>query len=172
MDEKGWQAVVSEYLFSETEASDDLFGRMFAGLLHPLIQLLYGIEWSQPAIVASALAQAAVHKNEMGIALAEAERLADERDSPSVPLITLVEEVQAEEHEKLRKSVRWGDRMMIADGVLTRARTEALEYASRVKVREEDLEERTAEMVHTGAYIAAANALNPPHVPKYDFYLM
>lgn len=32
MEKKGWQAVMSEYVFKGGEAADDLFARLFAGL--------------------------------------------------------------------------------------------------------------------------------------------
>jgi hypothetical protein len=31
MEEKGWQNVLNEYLFANTERSDDMLGRMYAG---------------------------------------------------------------------------------------------------------------------------------------------
>lgn len=51
VDTKGWEAVMAEYLFAGTEAADDLLVRLYAGFLHPLIQMMYGMEWRQPAIV-------------------------------------------------------------------------------------------------------------------------
>jgi hypothetical protein len=169
----GWEPVLSEYLFAETDAARDLQARMFAGLLHPIIQLMYGVEWAQPAIIASALAQAAVHKNELGDVMAEVEKLAATRgDEEHVPLVSLLEGLAAGEHEKLRGSSHWEDEIKIRDGVLTRAKPEALELLSRVRVRAEELEERTAEMVHMAAYVAASTAVHAPHVPKYDFFFM
>lgn len=35
----------------------------FTGFLHPIIHLGFGVEFQQPAIIAEALAQAAVHTN-------------------------------------------------------------------------------------------------------------
>lgn len=50
VDAKGWEAVLAERFFAGTEAADDLLVRLYAGFLHPLIQLMYGMEWKQPAI--------------------------------------------------------------------------------------------------------------------------
>lgn len=175
IDRKGWQAVITENLFSDTKTSHDLFYRLHGGIFHPVIQLMYGIEWKQPAIIASALAQTAVHSDEMGTLMSEAEKLSDERNPPYVPFITLVEDLASQkssEHEMLAQSVRWGDEIKIRDGVMTRARQETIEYISKIKVREEDLEERTAEMIHAAAYMAAGVASRPPHIPKFDFFLM
>jgi hypothetical protein len=146
---------------------------MFAGLLHPLIQLLYGVEWSQPAIVASALAQAAVHKNELGGLLTNADAIAAAKhDSPPVHLVTLLEELpRGDEHRKLRESTKWEDDLKTTDGAYSRAKEEVLDFISRVRVKEEDLE-RTAEMVHTAAYLAASTTVRASHAPKYDFFFM
>lgn len=184
MDDVGgdWQAVLQKYLFADTETARDLQGRLFGGLLHPIIQLLYGIEWSQPAIVASALAQTAVHKNEIRevmeevdsrVAAAGAVTNGDGGDYRMPPLTTLLEEVSTgSQHEKLRDSVRWEDDIKIRDGVLARAKDKALQLMTRVRVREDELEERTVEMLHAAAYVATSTALRPPHVPKLDFFLM
>lgn len=148
---------------------------MFAGLLHPLIQLMYGVEWSQPAIIASALAQAAVHKNELGGLLTSADALAAaaDPDPPHVHLVTLLEELtRGDEHRKLRESTKWEDDLKMTDGVYSRAKDEALAFISRIRVKEEDLEERTAEMVHTAAYLAASTTVRGSCAPKYDFFFM
>lgn len=165
--------MLKEYVFSESEAARDLRGRLFGGVLHPIIQLMYGVEWAQPAIVASALAQTAVHRNELQSWMEEVDALAAARDDTRVPLLTLFDELVAGgEHEKLRSSSHWDDAIKISNGVLTRAKPEALELMSRIKVKEEELEERTAEMVHAAAYVAASTTLKQPHVPKYDFFFM
>lgn len=43
--------------------------RLHAGFLHPMIHLGFGVEFQQPAIIAEALAQAAVHDNWIGYVL-------------------------------------------------------------------------------------------------------
>jgi hypothetical protein len=175
IDKKGWQDVIAEHLFADTETSRDLFCRLHGGIFHPVIQLMYGIEWKQPAIIASALAQTAVHSDEMGSMLSEAENLANERNPPYVPFISLLEDLALQKspgHEVLARSVKWEDKIKIRDGVMTRAWQETIEYLSKIKVQEEDLEERTVEMMHAAAYTAASVASRPPHVPKFDFFLM
>ncbi|KAK7000197.1 hypothetical protein R3P38DRAFT_3328001 [Favolaschia claudopus] len=42
---------------------DGMLNRLFAGVMHPLIYVGYGLEFSLPGLVAEGLAQAAVHKN-------------------------------------------------------------------------------------------------------------
>jgi hypothetical protein len=178
---------VTEHLFAEDNVhSRDLLGRLFAGLLHPLIQLMFGLEWAQPAIIAEGLAQAAVHKDNVIKFFERAERRAAEREasepsssstSGTMPLLQLIQEVGRSrrndgDHEKLARSPRWGDASQVQDGVFARALDEAVEVASRIRVRQEDLEERTAEMFHTAAHVAATTAWHPPHVPKFDFFIM
>ncbi|KFA48125.1 hypothetical protein S40293_09287 [Stachybotrys chartarum IBT 40293] len=170
-EEKGWQGVLLEYVFADDEGSKDMLGRLYAGFLHPMIQLMYGIEWQQPALVASGLAQAAVHKNALAAFFAAADAAAATRpDGTTAPVADLLEAVRS--NEKLVGSVRWADANRLYDGVLGRAMDEAVAVGSRVKVRPEELEERTAEMVHTAAWMAAVTVFRPPHIPKFDFFLI
>ena len=133
---------------------------------------MYGLEWSQPAIIASALAQTCVHENNLQDFLTKAEKLARTNDAVPVPLLTMYEEVIKPEHEKLARSAKHTDEQRIFEGVFARAPDEAAQFVSRIKVDADKLEERTAEMVHVNAFIAATTAWNPPHVPKYDFFMM
>ncbi|KAM0457835.1 hypothetical protein ACHAPV_006380 [Trichoderma viride] len=168
---KGWEKVLLEYVFKEDERSEAIFGRLFAGFLHPLIQLMYGIEWQQPAIIAEGLAQAAVHENRAGGFLAKAEQaaIASAHDTP--PLPELFESVR-QFSEKLATSARFDDKNKIYDGIFVRAPDEALEFVKQVKVHEDDLDERLAEMVHSCAYVTAAAAFHQPNNPKFDFFLI
>ncbi|OAX81912.1 hypothetical protein ACJ72_03745 [Emergomyces africanus] len=59
---KGIESVVNEYLFAGDKLADDMLVRLFAGIVHPFIQLGFGLEFNQPAIVAEALAETAVHE--------------------------------------------------------------------------------------------------------------
>ncbi|KAM6521731.1 hypothetical protein FALCPG4_011437 [Fusarium falciforme] len=61
IDAQGYEFVVQEHLLKGDAHADDLLTRLHAGVVHPLIQLMYGLEWKQPAIVAEALAQTCVH---------------------------------------------------------------------------------------------------------------
>ncbi|POR37682.1 Putative nucleosome assembly protein C36B7.08c, partial [Tolypocladium paradoxum] len=79
---KGWQAVLAERVFDlDAPGSAALRGRLYAGFLHPMIQLMYGVEWEQPAVVAEGLAQAAVHDGRLGEFLAKVDRAA--ADAPA-----------------------------------------------------------------------------------------
>lgn len=169
----GWEAVIKDHVLADGPAALDMRGRLCAGFLHPLIQLMYGIEWRQPAMVAEGLAQAAVHDSRIGDFLVKVDRAAASASAPQQhrPLIETLEGIRAE-HPKLAASARWSDANRLHDGVLTRAEPEAVALLAGIRVRPGDLAERTAEMVHCAAYVAAAAAWNPPHVPKFDFFLM
>ncbi len=170
----GWEVVVSEYLLKGGDAADDMLVRLFSGFLHPLIQLMYGLEWKQPAIVAEALAQAAVHGNDIKAFLLESEKLsrdsARQQDQKMPCIVSLLEDVKAD--EKLANAARMEDSNKIRDGVLKRAKDEIISIASRVRVSPEELDERTAEMFDSCVYMASSAAFHPPNYSKFDFFLM
>lgn len=64
----------------------------------------------------------------------------------SKSLAELLDEVRAD--EKLSTAAHWEDGNKIRDGILVRAPEEMIEYASQYKVREDELEEKTAEMTN------------------------
>lgn len=134
-----------------------------------MIQLLYGLEWEQPAIIAQGLAQAAVHRDRLTPFLTKAEQQASTTSSsPSLP--DLLE--KARNAGKLSRSARWSGDDEALNGVLARAEDEALELVSQVRVEGEELEERTAEMIHAAAFVATAAAFRRPYIPRLDFFLM
>ncbi|RSL39726.1 hypothetical protein CEP53_013855 [Fusarium sp. AF-6] len=168
----GWQEVLNEYLFKNDDRGRDLKSRLFGGLLHPLIQMLYAVEWEQPMLVASALAQTAVHENKLHgfLTIAAANAKVDDAPPKMGTILGLLEDIHS--NEKIRNSARWNDSQPMFQGVLGRARDEMAILASSVRVGEDEVEERTAEMVHTAAYMASGAAFHPPHTPKFDFFLM
>ncbi|KAJ3579448.1 hypothetical protein NPX13_g1113 [Xylaria arbuscula] len=162
IEEKGWQAVLNEYLFRGDERSDDLLVRMFA--------VMYGIEWKQPAIVAMGLAQASVHKDDMENFLLKAEEAARSSSSPMPEIASLFQEVAAD--EKLSHSAHMSDENKIYDGVFQRAFDEIIRVVAKVKVQPEELDEKTVEMYNTTVYEAASAALRPGKEARFDFFLM
>jgi len=132
---------------------------------------MFGMEWNQPAIVAEALAQACVHGTDITPVLLEAEKMADAAGLESMPsILSLMDDVRAD--KKLAGAAHMSDANKVRDGVVVRARDEMLRIAARVRVRPEELDEKTAEMFNTCIYVAAAAAVHPPKVPKFDFFLM
>ncbi|GJN86044.1 hypothetical protein PLIIFM63780_009621 [Purpureocillium lilacinum] len=172
-----WQPVVADFLFADTPRATDMLGRLFAGFLHPMIQLMYGIEWEQPAVVAEGLAQAAVHEDRLGAFLRRVDEAAAAKGEPAPPageqrsVAEICEQVRRED-PKLATSAHWEDPNRIYDGVMKRAPDEAVALLAQIRVRPEDIAERTVEMIHTAAYIAAGASWNPPYIPKFDFFLI
>jgi hypothetical protein len=149
IEKKGWQDVLNEYVFSGTKRADDLLVRLFAGFLHPIIHLGFGIEFEQPAIIAEALAQAAVHEDWMGPFFygAEAEAWDSHPDrKPTKTLVQLLEDIRA--NKKLRESPDWDDANKVRDGILQRAPEEMIKIAGNYLVMEGELEQKTAEMIN------------------------
>lgn len=175
IDAKGWEAVISDYLFAGTESADDLLVRFYAGFMHPLIQMMYGMEFKQPAIVAEALAQTCVHQPRFKDILMRAENNANktysnERGGKSMPrIVSLLEETRND--ETLKTAVRPGDGLSIV-AMLNRAPEELTRVISKVKVRPEELEERTVEMFDATLFVAAAASFHSKKTNKFDFFLM
>ncbi|KAK9312397.1 hypothetical protein V1524DRAFT_449697 [Lipomyces starkeyi] len=170
LDAKGVGPVLNEHLFAEDGHADDLLVRMFAGFLHPLIHLGFGVEFNQPAIVAEALAQAAVHDTWIGDFLLPAEKAAGRIGKRGEKtLLQLLDEVRG--NQKLVNSVQWPDSNKIRDGILKRAPDEMLRYASQYTVSADRLEEKLAEMINAVVYYTTT-AQRPPKQIKFDFYYM
>jgi len=142
--------------------------RMFAGFLHPLIHLGFGVEFKQPAVIVEALAQAATHDGWTGKFLHAAEEAAD-INKPSKSLVQLIHECRA--NEKLSNSPHWEDGNKVRDGVFVRAPDEMIALASQWTVKPEELEQKTAEMINAAVYFAGA-AQRPTKQVKFDFFYM
>ncbi|KAF4120221.1 hypothetical protein GMORB2_3348 [Geosmithia morbida] len=189
IEQKGWQAVLVEYLLREEEGEDgpalQLLTRLYASFLHPLIHLMFGVEWEQPALVAEALAQTAVHDDDAAIrsffldsekaaASAAAAAAAEGGNSSDygTDFARLFE--QAAKDDKLRKSSSWDDTLgpHVCGRVLGKVHHEMVRLAAKVKVSPDNLAEKTAEMGHVNAYVAALGAWNPPYIPKFDFFFI
>lgn len=123
--------------------------------------------------MAEALAQAAVHSDDIKVFLLGAEEEANKAGAGAeMPrIVDLLREVK--QNEKLAKSAKMTDENKIRDGVLVRAKEEMIRLAARVRVAPEEIEERTAEMFDACVYMASAAALvQPEKHPKFDFFLM
>ena len=168
MHAKGWQAVINEYLFAKDDRAESLLVRMFAGFLHPLIHLGYGVEFQQPAIIAEALAQAAVHSDWIGKLLRPAEERASQK-SEDKTLFELLEKIRT--NDEIVNAPHWEDGNKIRDGLLARAGEEVINLASQWRVKPENLEKKMAEMINASVYFTCA-AQHPPKQIKFDFYFM
>jgi hypothetical protein len=156
--EKGVPDVINEYLFSGDDLAESLLSRMFAGLLHPIIHLAFGIEFRQPAIIAQALAQAAVHQGYLAgdfyePVAAAAAATAGEGNSGGKSLLGIMDEMRGD--QKLRDGARHEDTDVFADGILRRAGAEVIRYCSQWTVAEDEISEKLVEMITTASKFPA-----------------
>ena len=173
IDKHGWKQVVTNFVFSRTPLAEKMLVKMYEGMYHPLIHLGLGIEFEQPGIIAEALAQAASHPDgHINKLLLGSETVANTQDIPERPksLMELVEEVRSKKtiYEALRFEDHWN---RMSDGIMDRASGEFAPIAAQFRIRPEDLERRTAEMISVDAYVAGASQ-RPGKKPKIDFFLM
>ncbi|KAL4933814.1 questin oxidase family protein [Aspergillus undulatus] len=169
IEQKGTESVLNGYLFSGDENAESMMARLVGGLLHPIIHLGFGIEFNQPAIIAEALAQTAIHDDWTGpMFLFPVEKAAGgvgKRGSKT--MLQLLEEARTD--RKLASSVHWEDGNKLRDGVLKRAPEEMIKYASQWTVSEEQMQEKFAEMVDTSVYFTSASQ-RPSKKVKFDFF--
>ncbi|KAI1918004.1 hypothetical protein LOZ61_000119 [Ophidiomyces ophidiicola] len=160
IDSRGIEATVNEYLFNGDDFADEMLARAFGGLLHPFIHLGFGLEFKQPAIVAQALAQAAVHESTLkGFFMETEAKSGGVGNAGTKNLVDLQNECRAD--PCLRGSSHWSDTNKIFDGVLKRAPEEMIKYASQFTVETNQINERLAEQVNAVVYYTGA-AQNPP----------
>ena len=113
-----------------------------------MIHLGFGIEFEQPAIVAEALAQAALHDNYLLPYFSAAEEAARKsKGSSSTSMLEVIDMVRND--GILSVSAHWEDGNKLRDGVLHRAADEMVKYASLWTVEPEQLRYKTAEMVNS-----------------------
>lgn len=169
MDKKGWENVLNEYVFAGDERADAMLVRMFAGFLHPIIHLGFGVEFHQPAIIAEALAQAAVHDGWMQPLFIGAEQAASKPSGPSKSIVELLDETHAE--KRLAKAADV-DGNRIRDGILKTEAQTMIDIVAQYHISSaSELEERTAEMTNAAAYFSGA-AQRPNKAIKFDFFYM
>jgi hypothetical protein len=170
IESSGWQAVVNKYVFADDEVASKMLPLVFSGFLHPLIHLGFGIEFEQPAIIAEALAQAAIHSGWIAKFFYSAEQAANKnRSKLSKPMVELIDDIRND--KELYAAPRYSDGNKIRDGILARSGERMINYASQYHIKAEELEEKTAEMINAAAYFTGG-AQRKRHVVKFDFFYM
>ncbi|CZT18220.1 related to HypA-like protein [Ramularia collo-cygni] len=169
IEKSSWQDVLQKYVFAGDERADDMFVRMYASLLHPIIHLGFGVEFHQPVIIAEALAQAACHQNKIAALFLPAEKAAKENSAPGKSIVQLLDEIHAD--EKMRQAPRQADTSKLLNGILARAGDRMIHYASQVSVEAHDLERKTAEMINACALFTGGAQKSDKHV-KFDFFFI
>ena len=120
---------------------------MLAGYLHPMIHLGFGIEFKQPAIIAEALGQTAIHPTWHDQFFIEADKVAQQSQQSSDCLVSIIDKIRAD--EVLSTAARWEDDEKIRDGIMVRAKQEMTRYASQWKVEPDSIYEACAEIINT-----------------------
>ncbi|KAF2118825.1 hypothetical protein BDV96DRAFT_568506 [Lophiotrema nucula] len=173
MAEHGWKNTVNKYLFSRSKVAEKMLARMYEGAYHPVIHLGLGFEFQQPSIVAEALAQAAAHDDShIGTLFETCEAQAGIAYPPKNPksLIQLLQEVR--KSDTIRNAPQWSDfGNKMRDGVVGRALLDMASIASQFRIKPDELERRTAEMISVCAYMAGASQ-RPGRKRKIDFFYM
>ncbi|KAI5202443.1 hypothetical protein E4T38_05602 [Aureobasidium subglaciale] len=166
---KGWQQVLNEYVFAGDERADDMLARMYAGFLHPIIHLGFGIEFHQPAIIAEGLAQAAVHGAWMKPLFEGAETLSKTLRGPPKGIVDLLDQTHAE--KRLAKAADV-DGNRIRDGIMKTEMKRMVGIIAQYRISSpKELDERTAEMTNAAAYFSGA-AQRRDKAIKFDFFYM
>lgn len=151
IDKKGYEEVINDYCLKGDERADDMLVRLHAGFLHPMIHLGFGVEFKQPAIIAEALAEAAVHDSWIGPFMLGAEKAAAS-SGKGKPMVELLDQVRAD--KKLSSAAKWDDPNKVRDGILVRAPDEMVRIAAKWKVMPGAIIEKTAEMTNVGCVSA------------------
>ncbi|KAK5060172.1 hypothetical protein LTR84_010056 [Exophiala bonariae] len=172
---KGWVQAVQECVFADTPRAKDLFGRMFEGALHPIIHLGFGLEFIQPAIVAEALAQAAIHVDQASTFLNRADHLAQQK-SPWKDERLMDLFLKARSDPAIVEADCWkGGSFELNGNFFDIAPQQLLELAASYKLgpdcSEAAFNMRTVEMINVSAWFAAA-AQRPDKEAKFDFFYM
>lgn len=74
-------------------------------------------------------------------------------------------------NDTIRAAPHWSDGNKVRDGIFKRAAPEMTSIAAQFRVRPEELEEKTAEMINADAYFAGS-AQWPGKEVKFDFFYM
>lgn len=113
-----------------------------------MIHLGYALEFKQPAIVAQALAQTAVHEANLGEFLLPAEKAAGGvGHTGKKTLVQLQAETRAD--PRIRNSAQFADPNKIFDGVMKRAPQEMINLASQFTVGPDQVDKRLAELINS-----------------------
>ena len=169
--DKGMEKVVKEYLLQGDDRANDILGRMFTDLVHPIIHLGCGIEFQQPSLVAEALAASCVHENwPKAFLLPTEDYLRKEKNVPSRSMLQVLEGLR--ENRDIATGTKETDPFnKIPDGFLKRVTPEQLvPYLAQfqVKPEPEDLQRKMSDMMHTTAYMLGA-AQRPGKREALDF---
>ncbi|KAF2860411.1 hypothetical protein K470DRAFT_258006 [Piedraia hortae CBS 480.64] len=168
IEQLGWQKAISKHVLEESE--NNMLVRLYAGLVHPIIHLGFGVEFEQPAIVAEALAETAVHRDDLAEFFHDSEKLAKENDDKSPKSIVQMFDAIYEE-KTLRDAIEFRDEDKLGTTERGKIGDRVKKFASQFHVQPNDLERKNAELTNASAYLMGA-APRPNKIVKFDFFLM
>ena len=73
-------------------------------------------------------------------------------------MVQLLDDIRAD--KKLSTAAHWDDGNKIRDGILARAKDEMIKYACQWTVKEDELEEKTAEMTNAASKLSMRKGFN------------
>ncbi|KIX06633.1 uncharacterized protein Z518_04609 [Rhinocladiella mackenziei CBS 650.93] len=167
----GVEATLNRFCFCGDELAEDLFPRLFGGLLHPIIHLGYGLEYNQPSIVAEALASAAIHVTFVEPICFPAEKLAEQRRPDSNPSIMSLVSLLRNDPVVITAISEEDTHNKLLTDLMPRAGAHVHDVISRYTVEPDRLQESLAEMLNTAIYLTIASQ-RPGKEIMFDFYLM
>ena len=132
--------------------------QLSAGVLHPLIHLGYGVEFKQPAIVAEAFGQTAIHLPSLDKFFPAVDEVAQRKQTPPKPLVAILDDIFAD--EKLSTAAHWDDKDLTRDGVFARAWDSMVEHAGNWRVRPDQVEEANAELANAAGEFSISAGLS------------
>ena len=116
------------------------------GVLHPLIQTGFGMEFELPLLVCEGMAMACSQPDEYGTQiLKEAERLSRGRDD-SLTLVEILDLCNADDDLVNAATPPKNSELLSSTGLLGTMKHKILDYASRFAVKEGEIELRSAEL--------------------------
>ncbi|KAI5839496.1 hypothetical protein DFP73DRAFT_598482 [Morchella snyderi] len=171
MEDIGMPAMLNKRLFAGTEASDDLLGRCFSGLYHPLIRIGCGLEFDIPGLVPIGLATAACETHHTAVFFKKTLEDAKDIDSKEFgkPYLDILNEVQ---NDPIFRNPG-ADRQIFHyySTIFRDAMEPILSYAKQYRVPVDRVDEKTAESLNIAA-LMFGGAMRKDKEVKVDFFLL
>ncbi|KAF9492815.1 hypothetical protein BDN71DRAFT_1450985 [Pleurotus eryngii] len=169
--ELGAIQAIEEYIFSPkaNEGSKAMLHRLVAGALHPFIQIGHGLEFGNPVLVATGLAQAAVHTVQFQPAFATI-------TEPGPSMLEILRQVY--DSPALHPVMPYDNNALISSrmkAALTEGRAEEIQrICSQINLdglSDDDYNAKVKEIIWTCTLLMFATG-KPGKKPRLDFFLM
>ncbi|KAF8217460.1 hypothetical protein K438DRAFT_1557680 [Mycena galopus ATCC 62051] len=171
--------VLERYIFSP-EANGNgtlMLGRFVGGLLHPMIEAGFGIEFDQDALVAEGLAQAALTTPESAVVLDMPAGVPEIKSGPSTSLLSLLREVYDSPkiaplpYDKERITPEKLNTWIASNPDLGPTIRDIYSKWTFNLTDEKDIEKKVEECMWQAALLLGATS-KPGRKPRMDFFLM